>query len=356
MRAQAEALLGWYACHAHERNLPWRRAAEPKERVALVEGLLAQTRAVVVAKQYGSVFRDVYTVESWLDLQQEERVERVSPLGLPVLKEAAVTSIAEAVRDHKSGVPGAMSAGSLRLRCGVGPYTASMVALLYKGEGVPVDANVERVGQRVDGDPERWIAGVVAAACGMRSTLGRFPGYEAVCAVLDVGARLCRTRAPECPQCPLRAACSAAPELERQQVLPIAVVAEQARYVVATFQFGGLHHWATQPDRAQRGYLRSIHRHQFHVEVAVTVSGADRDVEILDLKARGLRAVREAYKPAEGSDGDLYLGDSSCEMIADVVLDAVSQEFGNAAWCRVLEDGENGAATYWRSPSGWRAT
>lgn len=339
----AQALLRWYAEHYQDRMLPWRREGEPLARVTLVEGLLAQTRARAVAHRYEDTFKGIHRYQDWTSLTLEERIARVAPLGLPVLKEMAVTSLAEAM----SGDSVRPHAVDLERYRGVGPYTAAMVALLHGRSAVPVDGNVQRVGARVDGDPERWIADVIASATKMVSASGRPPEYEATCAVLDVGALLCKPVRADCARCPLLGCCQSA-ITEGAQMPLTAEPHRAARYVSASYRFGGLHVWESQPQGAKRGYLAQPHRHEFHIEVGVAVGHTDRDVEILELKHVMQRAVRDRYAEAASSPGDRELGGASCEMIADVVMGAVAEAFGSCAWCRVLEDGENGAATYWR--------
>jgi len=242
---------------------------------------------------------------------------------------------------------GGHQAADLEARRGVGPYTAAMVALLHGRAAVPVDGNVQRVGARVDGDPERWIAEVLTEAVQLPSRTGRPPAYEVTSAVLDLGALLCKPVQADCSRCPIRPHCQSATKGGAQMAL-LEEPSRSARYVTATYQFGGIHCWRSQPADAERGHLASPHRHMFHVEVGVRVEHADRDVEILALKYEVQRAIRERYDEATHNLGDRDLGDASCEMIADVVMSAVAKEFGSCAWCRVLEDGENGAVTYWR--------
>jgi A/G-specific adenine glycosylase len=208
---QARALLDWYAAHEHARRLPWRRAEEPLDRRAMVEGLLAQTRAARVAEWYGNIFHDVRTAADWINLGPEDRENRVAALGLPAAKVAAVSAIADVL------VVGVTYERLVRA-LGLGPYIAGMVAVLFDLPAVPVDANVLRVGARVDemGDPERWMAEIVEAA------LAAHPGaaYRAVSAVLDLGAGCCSLQGPDCHRCPLRASCTSAPMLGRQLLLP----------------------------------------------------------------------------------------------------------------------------------------
>jgi A/G-specific adenine glycosylase len=213
----ALALATWYAAHGFDRRLPWRRADEPCERVALVEGLLAQTEARQVADCYEDVFLNVNTADDWLRLPLAERRARVAPLGLPRLKEMAVTSIAESCGGYspESSVwpPPRCNAATLCKCDGIGPYTAGMLALLHGHEAAPVDCNVTRVGTRAaaDGDAERWIACVIGDAMKLAPVEllehAWPPGYAVICAVLDVGAGPCAIGAPECGRCPLASSC-----------------------------------------------------------------------------------------------------------------------------------------------------
>ncbi len=200
-RLAADRLADWYAVHAQDRALPWRRPGEPRWRAALAEGLLAQTTAAEVAGAYDAVFAGLAGPRDWLALPEEARRARVAPLGRPRLKEGAVTAIASGLAER----PLSATVAQAVTGWGCGPYTAGMVALLHGEEAAPVDTNVERVGARVDrdGDAARWIAGLVGATDWIISGTGRAPGYEVVSAVLDIGATLCRPGIALCDRCPL---------------------------------------------------------------------------------------------------------------------------------------------------------
>ena len=221
--AHAALLSTWYGVHAHDRGLPWRHAAEPLARRALVEGLLAQTRAPQVALHYPSVFQGVAELGDWLALDEAHRRARVAPLGLPRLKESAVTSLARALTGLGWGDAAPRNlAGRLACEPGIGPYTAGMVGLLYGGDAAPVDCNVARVGRWADaeGDAERWVGEVCAAAAGLPSQTGPAPGYEVISAVLDVGQRYCRAHGGRrCDECPLGPACPGASAVGMQRSL-----------------------------------------------------------------------------------------------------------------------------------------
>ena len=95
---------------------------------------------------------------------------------------------------------------------GLGPYTARAVAALAFGRRVgAVDVNVRRVVGRIVGGPDGptalGTARLQAVADGLVPAAG--PGRWTH-ALMDLGATVCRIRAPRCPDCPARPWCSAA--------------------------------------------------------------------------------------------------------------------------------------------------
>lgn len=99
--------------------------------------------------------------------------------------------------------------------------------------------------------------------------------------------------------------------------------------VIIKFQFEGVHSWPDCPlDEVL--FLRSPHRHIFHVVAKKYVDHDDRDIEIIMLKRSMETYVYEQW------NGDLH--SMSCEMIARHLLNIFA-----LAYCSVLEDGENGA-------------
>jgi len=220
----AQALLAHWALAWDRRGLPWRADAS-LVRKTLVEGLLAQTTAAIVAEHYTRILGDVEHPNDWLDLPLSEQRARVAPLGLPRLKQAALDSLASAFRLRRLR-PTRLTrrdVAGLADRPGVGPYTAGMIALLHGYEAAPVDCNVQRVGARADaeGNAATWIASVLGEVCAVPETsIDRPLGYYAISAVLDVGATVCAPVMPDCLRCPLLDCCASAPKLARQQIMP----------------------------------------------------------------------------------------------------------------------------------------
>lgn len=97
--------------------------------------------------------------------------------------------------------------------------------------------------------------------------------------------------------------------------------------VFVNVRFEGFHSWPDAP--AEVAFLRSPHRHEFHVTAVRAVTHDDRDVEIIMLK----RAV-QLYCDTNFK-GPHHM---SCEMMARQLAETFSLER-----CAVSEDGENGA-------------
>lgn len=93
--------------------------------------------------------------------------------------------------------------------------------------------------------------------------------------------------------------------------------------------YEALHHWP-KCDIEEVAYLKTPHRHVFHILATVLVSHSDRDVEFIVLQHRIKEYLEATYK------GDF--GAMSCESIAEDLI----HKFDLSA-CSVFEDGENGA-------------
>jgi A/G-specific adenine glycosylase len=95
---------------------------------------------------------------------------------------------------------------------GLGPYTARAVAALAFGQRVgAVDVNVRRVVGRIVGGPD-GPAQVIGARLQVIAD-GLVPADDPgrwTHALMDLGATLCRIRAPRCGECPARTWCAAA--------------------------------------------------------------------------------------------------------------------------------------------------
>lgn len=105
------------------------------------------------------------------------------------------------------------------------------------------------------------------------------------------------------------------------------------RRIEVRHRFEGYHRWADAPEEV--AFLRNEHRHMFHVKLSINVKHDDRELEFIMVRSHLVSLI--TMRGAE-------LGNSSCEMIADVILKAMLSKYGDRGMtCWVTEDGENGA-------------
>jgi A/G-specific adenine glycosylase len=170
-------LLDWYA--AVRRPLPWRATRDPYA-LLVSEVMLQQTQAPRAAAPAANVLR------AWSGLGYNRRA-----LAL----QAAARHVAE------RGWP-----EDLTELPGVGPYTAAAVgSFAWDRQGAAVDTNMRRVIERFDG-----VARAPRALAGRADALvppGRAADFNQ--AMMELGATVCRPRAPRCGECPVRAGCAA---------------------------------------------------------------------------------------------------------------------------------------------------
>jgi A/G-specific adenine glycosylase len=208
------SLLAWYDANA--RALPWRvspaaRAggARPDPyRVWLSEVMLQQT-TVPHATPYFLAFTARWpTVRDLAAAEDAEVMAAWAGLGYYARARNLLACARAVAQDHGGVFPETEEA--LRRLPGLGPYTAAAVAAIaFDRPANVVDGNVERVMARLfavetpvpDAKPElkRLAAGLVTA---------ERPGDWAQ-ALMDLGATVCRPKAPLCDRCPVTRTCAA---------------------------------------------------------------------------------------------------------------------------------------------------
>jgi len=207
-------LLAWYDANA--RSLPWRTSPSDQAtgvrpdpyRVWLSEVMLQQTTVPHATPYFLKFLQRWPTVADLAD--EDDAVVMAAWAGLGYYARARnLLACARAVaRDH-GGVFPDTEAGLLSLP-GVGAYTAAAVAAIaFDRPANVVDGNVERVMARLyaveaplpDAKPElKRRAGALVA--------DDRPGDWAQ-ALMDLGATICRPKAPLCELCPLAQGCAA---------------------------------------------------------------------------------------------------------------------------------------------------
>jgi len=207
-------LLAWYDANA--RALPWRTGPADRAkgvrsdpyRVWLSEVMLQQT-TVPHATPYFLKFLQRWPTVGDLAAEKDEAVMAAwAGLGYYARARNLLACARAVARDH-GGVFPDTEEGLLSLP-GVGAYTAAAVAAIaFDRAANVVDGNVERVMARLyaveaplpDAKPElKRLAGALVT--------DERPGDWAQ-ALMDLGATVCRPKAPLCDRCPLAKGCKA---------------------------------------------------------------------------------------------------------------------------------------------------
>jgi len=208
-------LLKWF--RAAGRDLPWRRTRDPYH-VLVSEFMLQQTQVARVTEYYPRFLDRFPTIESLAGASPRRVRETWEGLGYYRRAQNLHRLARTVVRDHDGTLPN--DPAVLATMPGVGAYTAGAVAsFAFEKRAAAVDTNAARV------------LGRVFAANGKRKT-GRRTGaptpasdrstwdlarrllpkrsraaWEFNQALMDLGARYCTARRPNCPACPVRPAC-----------------------------------------------------------------------------------------------------------------------------------------------------
>ena len=207
-------LLAWYDANA--RDLPWRVGpgdhaagvrADPY-RVWLSEVMLQQT-TVPHAAPYFLKFTQRWPTVSDLAAEADEEVMAAwAGLGYYARARNLLACARAVARDHGGVFPDTEE--GLRSLPGLGPYTAAAVgAIAFDLPTNVVDGNVERVMSRLFAAPTPLPEGK-AELKALAGALVRDerPGDWAQ-ALMDLGATICRPKAPLCERCPISEGCAA---------------------------------------------------------------------------------------------------------------------------------------------------
>jgi A/G-specific adenine glycosylase len=203
----AAPLLAWFA--QARRPLPWRERYDPYA-VWISEMMLQQTQVETVLPYYRRWMERFPTLRSVAAAPLEAVLKAWEGLGYYARARNLHRAARMVVERHGGAFPDTM-AGLIALP-GIGPYTAGAIASIAFNRPVAlVDGNVARVLSRLFavGESPRSPAGRqrlwhLAEAALPPKQPGAFNE-----ALMELGALICRPRAPKCLLCPLRGGCQA---------------------------------------------------------------------------------------------------------------------------------------------------
>jgi hypothetical protein len=104
------------------------------------------------------------------------------------------------------------------------------------------------------------------------------------------------------------------------------------QYIVVRTSFYATHQWSGCKI-PEVDFLKNPHRHCFNVELKFETIG-DREIEFIKQKMEVDKFIKKIY-------ANKFLGDTSCEQIAQKLLDRF-----DASGVGVFEDNENGVEIY----------
>ncbi len=209
----SRTLLDWYDRNA--RTMPWRigpsgraigKLPDPYH-VWLSEIMLQQTTVRVVDRYFRRFVSRWPTVHDLALANDEDIMEAWAGLGYYARARNLVKSARIVSRDFGGNFP--RDEAELRELPGIGPYTAAAIsAIAFDKPAAVVDGNVKRVLARLGGS--RSIPSGTGDLRRLASDMT--PGVRAgdyAQAIMDLGATVCRPRAPRCDMCPWTSRCAA---------------------------------------------------------------------------------------------------------------------------------------------------
>ena len=197
-----DAILAWYA--ASGRRLAFRRTHDPYA-VLVSESMAQQTQAARAAEYWERFMARFPTVETLAAATPADVLRAWQGLGYD-RRALALWRTARMVVEQMDGrIPSAVT--ELEKLPGIGPYTARAVAAIAFGMPVgAVDVNIRRVlGRIAAADPATLDAPAMQRLADESVPIDRAADWTH--AVMDIGAMLCRPRAPRCDACPARPWC-----------------------------------------------------------------------------------------------------------------------------------------------------
>ena len=211
-------LLQWYRQNKRQTN--WRESDDPYE-VWISEVMLQQTRVDQMGPYFDRFIGVFPTIEALAEANEDQVLKAWEGLGYYARARNIHKAAKVIVYEQGGQIPDTYE-GLIALP-GIGAYTAAAVSSIAFDRDHPVlDGNVIRVFSRllcIEEDPRRSAVKARLIAVG-EALLARGEAGDFNQALMELGARVCTPRKPECAVCPIGGWCRAYAELDDPEVLP----------------------------------------------------------------------------------------------------------------------------------------
>lgn len=211
-------MMEWYA--AARRDLPWRRTDDPY-RIWLSEVMLQQTRVDQAEPYYRRFVERFPTVHVLAEAGLDDVLLCWEGLGYYSRARNLHQAARKVVDEFGGSVPDTHD--EISSLPGVGPYTAAAVlSIAYDRPHAVLDGNVIRVLSRVfavDADVKRTATKRALQLAADELIDPGDPG-DFNQALMELGARICSPRSPDCGRCPVEGVCQAR-RLDEPEAFPV---------------------------------------------------------------------------------------------------------------------------------------
>ena len=195
----------WFRTEARE--YPWTVTQDPYA-IWISEVMLQQTVVTAAVVPFRAWMTQWPDVVSLAHAAEDEVLRAWEGLGYASRAKNLHRAARRLVEQGQTSLP--RSEAELRALPGVGEYTAAaLLSFAFHQAALTLDANLKRVFQRLDAEPV-WTPSVEARWRILWAELVDGPSSrESNQAIMQLGQRVCRAKAPLCGTCPLAEGCRA---------------------------------------------------------------------------------------------------------------------------------------------------
>jgi A/G-specific adenine glycosylase len=235
-RSFRAALLRWYARHG--RDLPWRQTRDPYA-ILVSEIMLQQTQVATVIPYYKEWLRRFPDFRALANASEAEVLHAWQGLGYYSRARNLHAAAARISQGYGGRCP--QTASELTALPGLGRYTVNAILTFAFDQPVGiVEANTMRLLARIFN-----VSAPVDAAAGREAIwnhaarlVPRRRSREFNSALMDLGATICRPRAPQCGICPAKPFCRATDPLRLPRKKPRPALKRLTEHHVFAMQRG----------------------------------------------------------------------------------------------------------------------